>query len=140
MTEYYTSLTKEQREFHLNGMFTSGVINNQWVIYQVSGIVPSGEGNFFDAEQTPQNTTFYGHNGYKIIFKQGTDPLTYNLPEPPFLLPVIGISGLQEYASGDVITMYTHNAPDPSGGTGELDKLPYNFSFDPNDLLIKNSG
>lgn len=136
----YRPLTEEERTFHLNGMFSSGVIGNEWVIFPVSGLLPSGEGNFFDVEQTPQTRTFYGHDGYKITIKQGAEPLTFNLPDPPFLLPIIGISGLQEYASGDIVTTYTHNAPDPSGGTGELDKLPYNFSFNPNDLLVRNSG
>lgn len=136
----YTSLTEEQKNFHVTGMLSSGDINGEFVFFPISGILPSGEGNFYDPEQIPKTRKFTGYDDYSFTVQQGSDPLTYNLPPPIFTIPTIGISGLKPYSSGDVAIRYTHNSPDPSGGTGLLDKLPYNASFDPNDFLVKNSG
>lgn len=142
MVQPYKSLTDVERYFHTSNMVTSGFFGNQVVQYAVSGLLPSGEGNFYDLQQVPQGRNFVGHNGYRMSLLQGSEPLN-NLtllppPSSPFTIPIIVISGLQEYASGDVVTSYIHNSPHPSGGTGELDKKPYqvSFGFEP----ILNSG
>lgn len=140
MAKPYTTLTLEEKNFHLTSMTSSGLLGNSIVTFPVSGLLPSGEGNFYDLEQYPVNKTIYGHNGLIIQFKQGSEPLTYDEIDKPILPIVIGVSGLKEYASGDVSITYIYNGPDPSGGTGEIEKLPYNVSFDPNDFLIRNSG
>lgn len=143
MAIYYSSLTEEQKNFHITGMVSSGYINGEFVVFPVSGILPSGEGNFYDMEQIPQNRDFIGHNQYKMSFLRGSEPLDNLLPllppsSQPFKIPIIATSGLREYASGDVTISYIHNSPNPSGGTGELDKTPYqvSFGFEP----IFNSG
>jgi hypothetical protein len=140
MAEPYIRLTPEEKNFHLTSMTSSGLFGDYFVTFPVSGLLPSGEGNFYDLEQYPVNKTIYGHNGLIIQFEQGSEPLTYDEIHRPYFVPVIGVSGLKEYASGDVSITYVYNGPDPSGGTGKIDKLPYNVSFDPDDFLIRNSG
>jgi hypothetical protein len=135
----YQRLTSEEKNFHLTSMLDSGVLGDTFITFPVSGLLPSGEGNFYDPEQNPINREIYGHN-LVTNFKQGSDPLTYVTTPAPRLPFIIGVSGLQPYASGDVRIGYTYNGPNPSGGTGELDKLPYDVSFDPDDFLIRNSG
>lgn len=134
MVKPYESLNDAAKKFHISNMVTSGFFGDQVVQYPVSGLLPSGEGNFYDLQQVPQGRNFVGHNGYRMSLLAGSEPLN-NLPplQSPspssFTIPIIVISGLQEYASGDVATSYIHNAPNPSGGTGELDKTPYAVSF-----------
>jgi len=134
----YKTLTDDQKNFHLN-MVSSGFKDGAWYYFPVSGIYASGEAHFYDQSQNPQTREFKGYDGYEFTIKQGSDPLTDNVGRP-VRIPLIGIFGLGVYSSGEVITRYTHYAPDPSGGTGMMDKLPYNISFDPNNFLVKNSG
>jgi len=136
----YQRLTPEARNFHLTSMLDSSVLGNTFITFPVSGLLPSGEGNFYDLEQYPVNKKIYGHNGLIIDFQQGSDSLNYVTTPAPRLPFIIGVSGLKPYASGDVRIGYIYNGPHPSGGTGELDKLPYDVSFDPDDFLIRNSG
>ena len=140
MSEPYKTLTYDEKYFHITSMLDSGVLGSGIIVFPVSGLLPSGEANFYDLEQNLIDRKIYGHNNLVIDFKQGSEPLTYDEIYRPYFAPVIGVSGLKEYASGDVSITYIYNGPDPSGGTGEIDKLPYNVSFDPNNFLIRNSG
>lgn len=136
----YEPLTEDQKNFHLTGMISSGIVDGNIVFFPISGIFPSGEANFADLEQYPKDITYNGYNGYSIVFSEGSSPLSNESLVLDSSLIILGVEISPTYSSGDVLTSYTHYAPDPSGGTGELDKLQYNVSFDPNSFLIKNSG
>ena len=145
----FRSLNETERKFHLN-MKGSGLLNGVLVTFPVSGLFPSGEALFYDHLQniehpkygTPLSPKVFA--GYNYSWKQPSGVNAFLQPSGTDvyleLNPIVGISGLKPYSSGDVTTRFISNTAHPSGGTGELDKLPYDFSFNTDDFLVRNSG
>lgn len=144
MVEPYKALEYSDKYFHIFNMVTSGFFGNQVVQYAVSGLLPSGEGNFYDLEQIPTGQKYFGHNGHKIEFLKGSEPFPSGSSKKPFVLfpLVVGISGLQDsvYASGETQIGYISNVPNPSGGTGEISKVPFAKPFTPSGITINPKG
>lgn len=139
----YKALTQEQKTFHIFNMTSSGFLDNGQVITSsVSGLLPSGEANFYDIEQIPKDAKFYYNGQQTANLKKGSQPLSFELTTPPFLPFVIGVSGLKDsiYASGDLKISYMSNIPNPSGGTGEITKVPYGVGFQPSGITINPNG
>jgi len=70
MATPYIPLNDEDKLFHIYSM----VDNHYDPPITVSGILASGEANYYDEEQNPKTRTFIGHNYTYTVF-QGSDPL-----------------------------------------------------------------
>lgn len=66
----YIPLTDADKLFHITNM----VDDHYDPPLTVSGILASGEANYYDEQQNPQNRTFIGHN-YTYTVSAGSDPL-----------------------------------------------------------------
>jgi len=144
MATPFQPLDELSRLFHIQGMLDSGnivdifseqdpkpiQINFQ---FPVSGILPSGDGNFYDPAQDPRDVSYIGYR-YTYSTPRGSFPFF------GFIFPTgdssFSASGIKSgYYDSTIQSKYIHYTSNPKGGPGEDEDIPFEVSFDPNEVI-----
>lgn len=137
MATPYVNLTNADKFFHVNDMY-----DDKYDV-PVSGILASGEANYYDLNQNPTTRTFEGYNGYYITVNIGSSPMfsTPLLDTEETNTSIFSPYGLYfdrtlsnardsiDYSINDFnnFSPYIHYTPNPLGGLGYMD--PYGYAF-----------
>lgn len=146
--EPYKPLTQPQKDFNVKEMQGSGFnpITGQYILFPVSGLLASGEANYYDRKQSPEKRLYVLNDdatfAIPTTIPPGTHPhtnanliitLPFNYPSGD--LYDSNVLKDKPYSSGEVVTGYIIS--DPDGGQGAIDKNPYGITFDSSSSLIK---
>lgn len=144
MATPFQPLDEGSRLFHIEGMLGSGdivdifsptypkpiQINFQ---FPISGILPSGEANFYDPAQDPKDVSY---TGYRYVYStpRGDFPFFgFIFASGNSSLSASGINS--DYYDSTIQSKYIHYTSNPNGGTGEDEDIPFEVSFDPNEVI-----
>lgn len=146
----YKPLDYNSRNFHIFQQQESGMLmsvvefpgiqprNYTYSFFPVSGLMPSGEANFFDEQQDVLGLKGETYKGFNFQFRPKadknlalTDGATF--PQTSGMLA----KKVSPAYSGELNFQYIHYTPHPNAGSGVDDPIPANVTFDPDSSIVK---
>lgn len=145
----YKPLDYYYRNFHIFQQQGSGMLMNvvhfpgveprsyEYSFFPVSGLMPSGEANFFDEQQDVLGLNGETYKGFLFQFKPKSDK-NFALTDGATFPQTSGMLAkkVAPAYSGELNFKYIHYTPHPQAGSGVDDTIKPNVTFDPDESIV----